>query len=191
MATLSGELGTLLGHPLAHIGMAEWSPSWQDALLAAAQALDQAIAGFRQHAVAAGDDLGVPAAGLSLDAYARLDQLIDVLLAAPQVPLGLAAQAHDASARFQVQAMVRHGLARNAHWAQVGGQWNAQLAELDANVLKAEWLAACSAWWPKSVFAKGGICKRLAAYRTDSQRPDDAAISAPMRSACFRIPIRV
>ncbi|QVQ24415.1 DUF3320 domain-containing protein [Achromobacter deleyi] len=178
MSTLSGELGKLHGHPLAHIGMAEWSPSWQDALLAAAQALDQAIAGFKDRAASAGEGLGLPAAGLSLDAYARLDQLIDVLLAAPQVPAGLAAQAHDPAARFQVQAMARHGLARNAHWEQVGARWNAQLAELDANTLKAQWLAACSAWWPKSAFAKRAMRKRLAAYRTDSQRPDDAAINA-------------
>ena len=178
MATLSGELGKLHGHPLAHIGMAQWSPSWQDALLAAAQELDQAAAAFKERAAAAGEGLGLPAAGLSLDAYARLDQLIDVLLAAPQVPAGLAAQAHDPAARLQVQAMARHGLARNAHWGQVGAQWNAQLAELDANTLKAQWLAACSAWWPKSAFAKRGMRKRLAAYRTDSQGPDDAAVNA-------------
>lgn len=178
MSTLSKELGVLHGHPLAHIGMAEWSPSWQDALLAAAQALEQAVAGFQAQAVAAGDGVGVPAQGLSLDAYAHLDQLIDVLLAAPQVPAGLATQAHDPAARFQVQALARHGLARNAHWAQVGAQWNAQLAELDANTLKAEWLSACAAWWPKSVFAKGGIRKRLAIYRTDGQRPDEASMTA-------------
>ncbi|MDH0736061.1 DUF3320 domain-containing protein [Achromobacter spanius] len=178
MSTLSKELGVLHGHPLAHIGMAEWSPSWQDALLAAAQALEQAVAGFQAQAVAAGEGVGVPAQGLSLDAYAHLDQLIDVLLAAPQVPAGLATQAHDPAARFQVQALARHGLARNAHWEQLGAQWNAQLAELDANTLKAEWLSACSAWWPKSVFAKGGIRKRLAMYRTDGQRPDEAAITA-------------
>src|SRR5690606_9103844 len=116
MSTLSKELGVLHGHPLAHIGMAEWSPSWQDALLAAAQALEQAVAGFQAQAVAAGEGVGVPAQGLSLDAYAHLDQLIDVLLAAPQVPAGLATQAHDPAARFQVQALARHGLARNAHW---------------------------------------------------------------------------
>lgn len=178
MSTLSKELGVLHGHALAHIGMAEWSPSWQDALLAAAHALEQAVASLQTQAATVGDGLGVPAQGLSLNAYARLDTLADVLLAAPQVPAGLATQAHDPGARFQVQALVRHGQARNAHWEQVGAQWTAQLAELDANTLKAEWLSACSAWWPKSVFAKGGIRKRLAGYRTDSQRPDEGSITA-------------
>lgn len=178
MATLSGELGTLKGHPLALIGMAEWSPSWQDALLASVAALEQAVAAFQTQAAAAGEALGLPAAGLSLDAYAQWDQLIDVLLAAPQVPAGLAAAAHDAAARLQVQALARHGLARNAHWAEVGEAWSASLAELDANTLKAEWLSACSTWWPKSIFAKAGIRKRLAAYRQDGARPDEAAITA-------------
>lgn len=178
MATLSGELGVLHGHALAHIGMAEWSPSWQDALLSAVQTLEQAAQAFDAQAAAAGEGLGIALAGVSLEAYAKWDGLIDVLLAAPQVPAGLAMQAHDPSARFQVQALARHGLARNAHWQQVGEQWTAQLAELDANTLKAEWLSACSTWWPKSLFAKGGIRKRLAAYRTDLQRPDEAAIGA-------------
>ncbi|EHK66625.1 DUF3320 domain-containing protein [Achromobacter arsenitoxydans] len=180
MATLSGELGTLQGHPLAHIGMDEWSPSWQDALLAAAQALDLAAQTFSDRAAAVSEGLGVEAAGLSLDAYARLDQLADVLLAAPQVPAGLAAQAHDAAARFQVQAMARHGLARNAHWEPLDAQWNAQLADVDAAALKAEWLAARASWWPKSAFATRGIRKRLAVLRRDGQRPDDAAIDAAL-----------
>jgi len=178
MATLSGELGALHGHPLAHIGMADWSPSWQDALLASAQALDEAVDAFKSCIGAAGDGLGLPAAGLSLDAYARLDGLIDVLLAAPQVPAGLAAQAHDPAARQRVQALARHGLARNAHWAQVGTTWHASLADVDAKALKAEWQAACATWWPKSAFAKRGIRKRLALLRTDGQRPDDSAIHA-------------
>ncbi|MGE4404026.1 DUF3320 domain-containing protein [Pseudomonas sp.] len=178
MSTLSGELGTLHGHALAHIGMTEWSPSWQDALLAAAQALDQAVAAFKTCADAAGAELGVPAAGLSLDACARLDTLIDVLLAAPRVPAGLAAQAHDPAARLRVQALARHGLARNACWAEVGTGWQARLADLDATALRAEWQAACAAWWPKSVFARRGVRKRLAAYRADARRPDDTAIAA-------------
>ena len=178
MSTLSAELGRLHGHPLAHIGMTEWSPSWQDALLAAAQALDQAVDVFKQCAGAAGEGLGLPVDGLSLPAYARLDALIDVLLAAPQVPAGLAAQAHDPAARQQVQAMARHGLARNAHWADVGPSWQARLADLDATALTVEWQAACATWWPKAVFAKRGLRKRLAAFRVDGAHPDEAAVAA-------------
>lgn len=178
MSTLSAELGRLHGHPLAHIGMTEWSPSWQDALLAAAQALDQAVDAFKQCAGAAGEGLGLPVDGLSLPAYARLDALIDVLLAAPRVPAGLAAQAHDPAARQQVQAMARHGLARNAHWADIGPSWQARLADLDATALTVEWQAACATWWPKAVFAKRGLRKRLAAFRVDGARPDDAAVAA-------------
>lgn len=178
MSTLSGELGALHGHALAHIGMTGWSPSWQDELLAAAQALDRAADAFKACLDVAGDELGVPVAGLGLEAYARLDALIDVLLAAPRVPAGLAAQAHDSAARQRVQALARHGLARNAHWAEVGASWQARLADLDGTALQAEWQAACAAWWPKSAFAKRRLRKRLAAFRVDASRPDDAAIAA-------------
>ena len=178
MSTLSGELGALHGHALAHIGMTEWSPSWQDELLAAAQALDRAADAFKACVEVAGDELGVPVAGLGLEAYARLDALIDILLAAPRVPTGLAAQAHDPAARQRVQALARHGLARNAHWAEVGASWQARLADLDGTALQAEWQAARAAWWPKSAFAKRRLRKRLAAFRVDARRPDDAAIAA-------------
>lgn len=177
MSTLSGELGALHGHALAHIGMTEWSPSWQDELLAAAQALDRAADAFKACVEVAGAELGVPVAGLGLEAYARLDALIDVLLAAPRVPTGLAAQAHDPAARQRVQALARHGLARNAHWAEVGASWQARLADLDGTALQAEWQAARAAWWPKSALAKRRLRKRLAAFRVDARRPDDAAIA--------------
>lgn len=178
MSTLSGELGALHGHALAHIGMTGWSPSWQDELLAAAQALDRAADAFKACVDVAGAELGVPVAGLGLEAYARLDALIDVLLAAPRVPTGLAAQAHDPAARQRVQALARHGLARNAHWAEVDASWQARLADLDGTALQAEWQAARAAWWPKSAFAKRRLRKRLAAFRVDARRPDDAAIDA-------------
>ncbi|MDB5744780.1 MAG: hypothetical protein JWR68_3095 [Polaromonas sp.] len=178
MASLAGALETLQDHPLALIGQLDWSPSWQDALLDAAQSLEAAIRSL-QDKVASLDALtGQPTTGLSLQAHAALDQLADVLLLAPGVPAGLAGRAHEPHARAQVHALARHGLARNRHAQHLGAGWTEQVATLDAGELQAQWAQAGGAWWPKSWFSRRAITARLSAFRADGQRPGDADVQA-------------
>lgn len=168
---LTGALSTLHGHPLALIGNADWSPAWQDELLAASQSLDLAVRALQEKAQAVGGLIGQPASGLSMAAYASFDFLADVLIAAPKVPVGLARQAHDAGTRGRVQALTKHGLARNEHWLRVGPGWTSQLAKLNATELLAQWSQATTAWWPKSVFDKRAVTGRLLSFREDNKRP--------------------
>ena len=178
MSTLAGALGPLSAHPLSLIGRNEWSPTWQDSLLAAAATLDGAIRQLREKAQFAGKALGVSAQGLSLEAYAALDELADALLAAPKVPPGLARQAHDATVRARVQTLAKHGKQRSAHWERVGAGWSGQLAKLNAVSLQGEWQQAKTAWWPKAWFAKRSCAGKLAAVRSDGKSPSPAAIEA-------------
>ena len=175
---LTGALSALHGHPLAQIGKADWSPGWADELLAAGQSLDLAVRALRDKAQAVGSLIGQPMSGLGMEAYARLDQLADVLLAAPKVPMELARQAHDAGTRGRVQALAKHGLARNEHWQLVGTGWTAHLAKLNATELLAEWTQATSAWWPKSVFVSRSVTGRLLSFRDDNKRPTAAQVQS-------------
>lgn len=178
MSTLAGNLGPLSGHPLSLIGRNEWSPTWQDSLLAAATTLDGAIRQLREKAQLVGKAVGVSAQGLSLEAYAALDEFADTLLAAPRVPPGLARQAHDATVRARVQTLAKHGKQRAAHWERVGAGWSGQLAKLNAVSLQGEWQQAKTAWWPKAWFAKRSFAGKLAAVRSDGKPPSPAAIEA-------------
>jgi very-short-patch-repair endonuclease len=178
MSTLAGALGPLSGHSLSLIGRNEWSPSWQDSLLAAATTLDTAIRLLRDKAQLVGKAVGVPALGLSLEAYAALDELADTLLAAPKVPPGLARQAHDATVRARVHTLAKHGKQRAAHWERVGAGWRSQLAKLNSVSLQGEWHQANSTWWPKSWLAKRSFAGKLAAVRSDGKPPSPAAIEA-------------
>lgn len=171
MQALAGAITGLQGHPLALIGHGDWSPTWSDQLGAAAQALAHAVAAFRSTAQTLGAQIGVGNEGLSMDAFGVLDQLADVLLAAPQVPSALARQAHDPAVRARVQALARHGAARQAAWQRVGAGWTAQLAKLDGTELLGDWSQAQATWWPKSVFAQRAITGRLTGFRTDGSRP--------------------
>jgi very-short-patch-repair endonuclease len=171
MATLASAIGALNGNSLSQIGKSDWSNSWQDVLLSTAQALDLSICAFLDKSNAVGNLIGHPSSGLSLEAYSALDQLVDILLAAPKVPVGLARLAHDTGARARVHTLAKHGLARNEHWQRIGPGWNPQLAKLNATELQAEWSQATSTWWPKSWLAKRGVTARLISCRTENKRP--------------------
>lgn len=178
MSALAGALGRMDDHALSQLGRSDWSPSWQDDLLSATQALDGAIRALKAKAEPLGGLIGLPLGGLSLDGYSRIDALADVLLAAPKVPSGLARQAHDPAARARLHALAKHGTARNEHWGRVGQGWTAQLAKLNGTELQAQWRQATSTWWPKSALDKRAIKARLAAFREDGKRPTDAAVSS-------------
>lgn len=178
MATLADPIGRIQGHPLAGISHTEWSPGWQDDLLAAVRTLDAAIVTFLQAAQVVCAQLNLPASARSLDEWRNLDLLADRLLAAPKVPVGLARAAHDAGARARVQVLVRCGQARNAQWSAIGPGWTPLLARLDAVELQAEWSRASATWWPKSALDKRSLRRRLAAFRSDGAPPADEAIAA-------------
>jgi very-short-patch-repair endonuclease len=178
MASLAGALETLQDHPLSLMGQTDWSNTWQEAVLEAAQSLEAGISLLREKSAALATLTSQSTAGLSLQAYAALDQLADVLLLAPNVPAGLAGQAHDPDARARVHALAQHGMARNEHWQQVGPGWTPQVATLNAVELQAQWAQARSDWWPKSMLAQRAITGRLSGFRTDQQRPVEAEVQA-------------
>ena len=179
---LAGAIASLHGHPLTLIGKTDWTPIWADELFDACQALDLATTALRDKAAAVGILLGRPGAGLCIEAYASLDVLADLLLAAPKVPAGLARQAHDPIARNRIQTLARHGLARQAHWDRVGAGWMPQLARLDGTALLGEWSRANSTWWPKSAWAMRAVSLRLQNCREDGQRPSVDQIQSALRA---------
>ncbi len=178
MAALAAVLGSVHGHLLAEVGKPQWSPTWQDELLSAAQSLDLAVQHLRGKCDGVTKVIGQPVSGLSLVAYQALDSLADALLAAPKVPIGLARQAHDDGTRARLKALSAHGLARSAHWQRVGAGWKMQLAKLSATDLHNEWSLASNSWWPKSWLAQRKFKTRLAGFREDGGSPSDAALTA-------------
>lgn len=178
IAAMATDLGPLSGHPLAAIGASEWSPSWSDELASASQLFGAAAKALEKVALDVGGFIDLPTQGLSLQSYAALDRLADILLAAPKVPENFARQAHDSRVRALVQSLAKHGADRKANWAQVGLGWSHHLAKLNATELSGHWLQAKVAWWPKSVIAKRGFVTRMAALRADGKRPQQAQIEA-------------
>ncbi|MDB5748283.1 MAG: putative helicase [Massilia sp.] len=171
MAALAGQLGAVSNHPLAQIAQREWTPAWEQDLLQAAATLEGGATRLHDAAGRFFGLLGLDHGDLSLAELAVLDELAEVLLGAPQVPVGVARAAHDEAARARLSTLRRHGLARAAAWDALGGGYREDTAALDAPSLRAEWTAAQQTWWPKSWFAKRAVLNRLQACRADGLRP--------------------
>lgn len=174
--SLGSQLNRLRAHPLGQIGVTDWRSAWQDELLAACAELEAAIEAVKNQAAGITSLTGLPARGLSLEAYGALDALLDSLLGAPKVPAGLARAAHDAGARARMQSLARHGLLRNEHWAKLGAGWTPDFAQVSAIRLREQWSTASAAWWPKSALAKRTLRKRMASFRTDAAAPPESGI---------------
>ncbi|MGJ7509870.1 DUF3320 domain-containing protein [Variovorax sp. GT1P44] len=181
MAALAGSIGELNGHPLSLIGMADWRPTWGDELLVACQDMARVTTVMHSKAQVLGAILGQTLTGLSMDGYADLDVLVDTLLAAPKVPANLARQAHDPSTRARVQMLVKHGTARDQHWAHVGAGWVPQLAKLNGIELLASWSQANASWWLKALTGRRAITAKLAGFREDKKRPHPSLVDAMLQ----------
>ncbi len=177
IAALGQALPTLTNHPLAIIGQTEWSPNWQDRLLYAAEEVSSAAAALKQRIEPIARLLRVAPAGQGMAALNALDQLAEVLMAAPKVPVGLARQANDERTRSRVASLIAHGKARQRRWEEVGTGWSPQLAKFRSVDLKTEWSQAVNSWWPKSWFARRGILGKLASVRLDGKPATPEALA--------------
>ena len=168
---MGGALRTVRDHPLASIGKAGWSPGWQGSLLEAVESTRAAGARLTTALQSLDRVFCVVPRGQSLATLGALDVLADVMLQAPKVPAGLAGHAHDEAARAELRLAAKFGAERQHHWARLAGGWEGELARQDAAQLRDRWVAARSAWWPKSWFATGAVRRQLAALRKDLRRP--------------------
>ena len=109
MAALASQLSDLGAHPLSGITKADWTPTWQQELLDATTGLTKAAAQLQDVAAPTLILFGMPDIGLSLAELATFDRLADVLIRAPQVPIGIAVAAHDESARTRLAFFVSMG----------------------------------------------------------------------------------
>lgn len=180
ISAMGQALPRLEDHPLALIGKADWSPSWQEQLVNAAAELNTSVNRLKQMLAPVAATVGLPEMGASTETLAALDHLADILVAAPKVPQSLARKAHDADARAQVLALAKHGRARQRHWDLLGSGWSTQFAKLNAVELRGQWAQAVNTWWPKSWFAKRSILARLASVREDGRPPLSSMLDAAL-----------
>jgi very-short-patch-repair endonuclease len=169
--SVAGELGSLENHPLSLVRHTEWTNAWEERLLREAAALDIAATRLQEAAAAV-----APSLGLKLDAPSAMlldavEELIDVLLQAPQLPKGFALHGANAAVRVRMQVIRGHGERRQAHWRQLSGKFKPGVAAVNGEQLTQDWGLASTAWWPKRWFAQRAVADRLVLYTVDQKRP--------------------
>ena len=178
MAALGAQISDMSAHPLSAIKKTGWTPSWQQTLLEQAAELDRLAGAMQQAAAPILAKIGLAEVGLSLAEFTLLDQLADLLLLAPTVPVGVARMAHDEASRVKLALLGRHGMARAEAWDSLGGKYRADAASLVAAELQLQWAAAQTTWWPRTWFARRAVLNRLRLYRNDGARPEDGEVAA-------------
>lgn len=176
MSVLAREIGELKGHALQKIGRTEWSPAYQDDLYRRSAALMAATDALENASREAFTPFKLSATGPSLQELAAFDLLAGVLIAAPGVPSGFAARAHDSQVRGRVATMKAHGALRQEIWGGFGNRYSSDLAKQGGADLARQWSDAKVTWWPKKWFAQRALAKQLAALRVGGEQPQAAEI---------------
>lgn len=182
MAALAGQLSELSSHPLSAIRRAAWTPAWEQELLDGAAGLSAAAQSAQELSAPFARLFGLDESVFSWAELGLVDQLADVLLRAPAVPIGVASAATDEIARNRLKVAREHGLERQAAWLAFGGHYKEELARLNATDFEAQWLEATTAWWPKSWLAKRSSLKRLGHFTVDGRAPAELDIPALIAS---------
>lgn len=173
---VGSELGQLSDHPLGLIQHREWSNAWEESFCSALESLDSAAVQLQEAVSAVGPAFGVMFDAPTMALLDALDHLVEVLLDAPQVPAGFAAQCQDPKVRAGMQILRSHGERRQAHWRALSTGFRADVALADGEQLAHAWNAATATWWPRRWFAQRGVAGRLVMYTVDQKRPAFANI---------------
>jgi hypothetical protein len=177
MQTLAAELPTLQAHPLSAIQWSDWSPGKEADFYTAIAALDDAAAALEKAGTAVAGVYGMGATGQALHDYASMDRLAEVILGAPQVPVGLAARAVDPSFPGEIRALREHGTARNQLWDSLSGTFSNDIVALNGVDLTDRWTQAQAAWWPKRWLETRKVAKYLAAFTLNRSIPASGEIN--------------
>ena len=178
MSALAGQLSNVSQHPLTLVSQIKWSPSWQDNVLERCKTLNVTIDKLKDALSGFAKVAPLTIETLSLNDLAALDKLASTLMQAADVPSQSVAHAHQVSARQQLQALLEHGEARNEAWLHFDGKYTAEVNQLNAKELRAQWQAVNQKWWLKKWLGKREWMMRLKPHQLSLQKLEDSQVDA-------------
>ncbi|WP_428380920.1 DUF4011 domain-containing protein [Nevskia ramosa] len=169
---VANQIGNLAGHQLRSIRQIDWSHAWESELLSAGGSLRSKILPLRTAIEALHQPLNLKSFVPSLHGLKTLDQLANVLLEAPSIPPGLAANADDPQSRRVLAELRRHGLARNAIWNELSGTFKAEVTRLNPIEIQDAWTIASGKWVVPRWLGQRAAAARFIPYTPTGKRPD-------------------
>lgn len=169
MQSTAGALHSINLHPLRAIQKADWSSAWQDDVAKVAARLCTLAPELEKVAAPVFRHLGLPEKGGSLEHYAALDALADVLLQVGSVPPGFARVAHSPQSTERLALLKAHGLKRQQAWQGLASRYHVSVEKMRAEVLEKRWAAINAKWFLPKWLETRALLKELQAFRSDQQ----------------------
>lgn len=170
LAAMATRLSKVSGHALSNIGQTNWTPSWENNLLEAANkclisadALEKAIIDFASISAL---DVNL----ISLDELSALDNLSDCLMLACSVPIESIDQTFNISARKKLSNLIEHGKNRTNVWSNFSDGYEDSLKTLDASSLDKQLVITNHTWWPKKWFSERAISNQIRLFSKNKIR---------------------
>jgi very-short-patch-repair endonuclease len=170
MAALAGQLGNITGHPLSDIGQTQWTPSWQDELMARCQTFEKRVQGLKQALTEFAKLTTLDIQTLNYHDLMALDRLADLLMQACEVPPQVVTHAHQQNSRQRLQALIAHGQARTQIFENLAAHYSPEIKSLDAQHLRLQWRSANQCWWPRNWFSKRKMTTQIKLYNLQGAR---------------------
>ena len=170
MQSTAGALHSIHLHPLQSIQKAEWSSAWQDDLAKVAARLCALAPELEKSATPVFRHLGLLEKGGSLEDYAALDALADVLLQAGSVPPAFARAAHNPESTERLALLKSHGQKRQQVWQSLAPRYHVAIEKMRAEALEKRWAAINAKWIVPKWLETRALLKELQAFRSD-QKP--------------------
>lgn len=164
-------LGDLKNHPLRSIRSKEWSHGWEAELLPAGETLSKQCSEMQKVALSLAQPFDLPLQNASLKMLGDFDNLAEVILQVPSIPAGFAQQAADKKVRGWVEALRKHGEARNAAWQDLAPTMKPTVARLRGDELESEWAIASSKWLIPRWIGQRAVGDKFIVHSLSTKRP--------------------
>ncbi|HYW77375.1 MAG TPA: DUF3320 domain-containing protein [Gammaproteobacteria bacterium] len=167
------ELGSIADSPFAGVKQADWSPTWQDGLVRAAETTLPVLSSYRKRLEAFAKLLGLEGAQFDKAGQETVVAMASLLPQAcgKRCAFGLSLDG------ARILEDLKTGMALLDERRQALGRLSAPYREeaigaLDIQDLKATWTRSEASWWPKGTLLKGKVAKQLRHAVKDKTKPD-------------------
>lgn len=183
LATVGAALGEVPGHPWRAVRRSEWTPAWEQEVLALIGKLRESANTLEACAVEASASLSFQESGWSLNEIALLDELAGVLLDSPALPTVTLVQPDWDEIKSKIGNWIEHGQCRDALRNEVFGRFTEKILTLDLDTIQTQFDQGSASWWPVSWWRLRPVRKVLKSVTENGKTPKKEELASVLEKA--------